>query len=451
MSDWTNLFAALALGGERFVEWLLSMTAWTAAIVVVALVADRALAFRVRATYRLALYAAVPLRLLLPIRWTTPFGALSGNAAHGAAGGVGLGDVLFGPLHGPLEVSWRALVLPFYAAICVVLMVRWARGHARLAREAASARPARAAIAAFAPGEPVYEHETLGPMVVGVVRPRILIARPLAESLAPGALAWALRHERCHVARRDPLLAAVISLFALLAWPIIPVWVAAARMRHLIELACDEAALDGVGDADRKSYGRALLAVSEWEPITVRRAALNFGAPLAMRIAALRVRPRWPRAVQVAIALAAVGLLVACAGRRPGAQTPLAAPEKLEASTTTPSSGRVDVPPRGASSETTPATPDPTGATGAVEALRPKFRECYNEGLKSDATMEGAVQLAVQLAPTGTVSSVLSESSTGLSEGVVDCMADAVRGATFEPPGGSGARLVIPVAFRQRR
>src|SRR5262245_54656435 len=71
---------ASALGGW-WVGSIAPITAWTGLMLVAAGVGVRLLARRVRASLRLALYAAVPLRMALPADWTTPLGLFGARAA----------------------------------------------------------------------------------------------------------------------------------------------------------------------------------------------------------------------------------------------------------------------------------------------------------------------------------------------------------------------------------
>ncbi|HEY5240550.1 MAG TPA: hypothetical protein VIJ22_03750, partial [Polyangiaceae bacterium] len=58
--------------GHALVERVAPLELWTAVLLVGALVLDRALARRARASFRIALYAPVGLRILLPLDWRVP-------------------------------------------------------------------------------------------------------------------------------------------------------------------------------------------------------------------------------------------------------------------------------------------------------------------------------------------------------------------------------------------
>jgi hypothetical protein len=100
----------------------------------------------------------------------------------------------------------------------------------------------------------------------------------------------------------------------------------------------------------------------------------------------------------------------------------------------------------GASSATVPVN----NAERVIASLRPKFRLCYNQGLSQDPGMAGSVTMTVKIAPNGEVNSADASSNTGLSDGVVRCIARALKNAQFDAPGSSGSTLQVPVKFVQQ-
>ncbi len=98
----------------------------------------------------------------------------------------------------------------------------------------------------------------------------------------------------------------------------------------------------------------------------------------------------------------------------------------------------------------TSATVPVNNAERVVAGLRAKFRSCYNTGLQSDPTMQGAVTISAKIAPNGEVSSADIASNSGLSASVASCIARAVRNANFDAPGGTGSTINIPVKFVQQ-
>ncbi|HEX6995649.1 MAG TPA: M56 family metallopeptidase [Gammaproteobacteria bacterium] len=107
-------------------------------------------------------------------------------------------------------------------------------------------------------GERVLLADRIGPAVFGVLEPRIILPRWLAEG-DRALRSLVLAHEREHVRARDQLLLiGALTLIAAMPWNLALWW----QLRHLraaIEMDCDARVLrDG---ADAESYSEALLSV----------------------------------------------------------------------------------------------------------------------------------------------------------------------------------------------
>ena len=96
------------------------------------------------------------------------------------------------------------------------------------------------------------------------------------------------------------------------------------------------------------------------------------------------------------------------------------------------------------------ATVPISDADRVIAGLRPRFRQCYQTGLNSDPSMSGKVVITAKVGPNGEVSDANVSSNTGLSAGVASCIANVVKRAQFNPPGGGGSTLNIPVTFVQQ-
>jgi beta-lactamase regulating signal transducer with metallopeptidase domain len=306
----TSPVATLTSFGRTLASWLVPMNAWAAALLVGALLLDRALASRTRASWRIALYAPVALRLLLPLSWKIPVT----HAPRVVTFLTPVPEALL-PSHPALVTApvftWQAALAIAYVVVALGLVFVRVRARLRLRRELAEARPVDARAETASAPCPVVEHVELGPMVVGTIRPRIVLPSLLLAPEEASALACVLGHESAHVRRRDPWLMAAMQIFTVMFWPVLPMWIAARRVQSLIEMACDEAALDDADANARKRYGHTLLDMAEWRSITLAplgAGELHFGSTLRARIEALANARRWPRALQVAlIALAVVG------------------------------------------------------------------------------------------------------------------------------------------------
>ncbi|HWH50603.1 MAG TPA: M56 family metallopeptidase [Gemmatimonadaceae bacterium] len=167
-------------------------------------------------------------------------------------------------------------------------------------------------------GVPVRVSPTLGPVVIGVTRPEIVVPAWLLER-ADAEQRLAVAHEREHVRAGDPLLLrAAGAAAALLPWNP-AVWYAYTRLRLAIELDCDARLLRG--GAPARSYGTLLIDMAE-RAAPLRLAALALAddsSHLYQRILAMKSsRPRfvYGRAL-VAAAVAVTAILAACESTMP--------------------------------------------------------------------------------------------------------------------------------------
>lgn len=144
-------------------------------------------------------------------------------------------------------------------------------GHVRLSRKLARARQCvdpevlaalsecRAALGVAKPIS-VFEDEGAGsPLLIGAIRPMLLLPPGLAQRLGPKGLRAVLMHEVAHVARHDIAIGWATTALWIVHWFNPLAWVAAARLRADRELACDALALAHMGRGASSSYGGALL------------------------------------------------------------------------------------------------------------------------------------------------------------------------------------------------
>jgi beta-lactamase regulating signal transducer with metallopeptidase domain len=100
----------------------------------------------------------------------------------------------------------------------------------------------------------------VSPMLIGVLRPRIVLPETVLAKLGPQELTMILAHELVHWRRRDTWVGWMQVLVQGLLWFHPFVWLANARIRHERECACDEMVLRD-GRCDRDDYGETLLRV----------------------------------------------------------------------------------------------------------------------------------------------------------------------------------------------
>lgn len=98
-------------------------------------------------------------------------------------------------------LTWHAALALAYVAIALTIVAVRLRAWLRLRRGLAEARPVGRSIAGVPC--PVLERPHLGPMVVGALRPRIVVPSELVAPDQAPALACVLGHEIAHVRRAD--------------------------------------------------------------------------------------------------------------------------------------------------------------------------------------------------------------------------------------------------------
>jgi len=158
----------------------------------------------------------------------------------------------------------------------------------------------------------VLVSDDVGPALLGVLRPQIVVPRWVLalDDVERGVI---LEHERQHATARDPLLIAAGALAIALAPWNLALWAMFARLRLAIELDCDQRVLTSHCDARR--YGSVLVAV--YEQAYTERMQLAFVARrsnLERRIR--RLMERAPNLVSsrglAALATALVAIAAAC-------------------------------------------------------------------------------------------------------------------------------------------
>ena len=95
------------------------------------------------------------------------------------------------------------------------------------------------------------------PAVTGLFRPTLLLPH---ERYELPELRYILRHELCHLKRRDMLLKLVLLAANAMHWFNPVVYLMLRQADEDIELACDSAATDDLDRAERAAYSRTLLA-----------------------------------------------------------------------------------------------------------------------------------------------------------------------------------------------
>jgi len=223
---------------------------------------------RLRPGWQAAVWLVVLVKFVLPWGPALPWSLadlLAALSHHGEGGGAIVVGAA-GPAVAPhASAAWSITAVIWSTGAAVVLaraliaqhrVVRAARrapvapGHARALLASFTARPPRLVV-----GDPA-----IGPHVVGILRPIIVI--PPALIAEPGLLCPALLHELAHVRRRDAL-ARLVQLIAgavFFFWPVVRF--VSRRLDLAREAACDAWALE-ISEVPRPAYARLLVRMAQ--------------------------------------------------------------------------------------------------------------------------------------------------------------------------------------------
>lgn len=173
---------------------------------------------------------------------------------------------------------------------------------------------------------PVYVTKAVQtPCLFGLVHPCIYMTEEAAADET--VLRHSLAHEYTHFRHGDPVWAALRGLSLALHWYNPLVWLAAALSRRDGELCCDEATVRRLGEGERASYGRTLLAVTcqgRPHPLLTATSMTGRGQEIKERILLLTLRPRttvWTLTAVVFLAVAAMGCTFTGASPQPQNQS----------------------------------------------------------------------------------------------------------------------------------
>ena len=224
------------------------------------------------------------------------------------------------PIADPARRSvWSLAIVVFYGGGVVVLFFRLLLGWRGMERVAQTSERL-----AWPGNPPIYESAIVAtPMTVGIMAPRIIL--PSAWRAWPkGKVRGILAHEIAHIRRRDPMIRFLSRLNCCVFWFHPMAWWLKRSLSVMSEHACDDAALQLIGQ--RRRYAEILLDVASdvgrhrgrltWQGIGV-----DGGEVLENRIDRILNKTSLPavsriRKVIVAASCAAVILLVAACERR---------------------------------------------------------------------------------------------------------------------------------------
>lgn len=115
----------------------------------------------------------------------------------------------------------------------------------------------------LSPAEPdeegIFESDRVeAPFLFGILRPRIYFPPGIEEP----ERSYIIAHEKIHIRRGDCLVKPLFFAAAAIHWFNPFVWIAWRLMCRDMEMCCDEAVLNQLGETEKKNYSKALLRLS---------------------------------------------------------------------------------------------------------------------------------------------------------------------------------------------
>ena len=101
----------------------------------------------------------------------------------------------------------------------------------------------------------IYRCAVATPVVTGIVTPKIYLPFSLEEP----QLSHVLIHEKMHICRKDHILKLLFYIALIIHWFNPFVWISYRLLERDMEMACDEAVLEKLGDGEKKDYCESLL------------------------------------------------------------------------------------------------------------------------------------------------------------------------------------------------
>ena len=292
------------------------------------------------ARVRYLLWLAASCKFLVPFALLSAVGArlpspLGQSQAGHALSSVGQMALHFTPFSGAAATPLATHAVPG-AAVLIALEALWLLGTlALLARVLSQWLQVRRALHQSTPTGQAFlvpvraSPSQLEPAIVGIVHPVLLLPQGLEQRLAPEEIRAVLAHERCHVAWKDNLAAALHMLVEALFWFHPLIWWLGARLVVERERACDEQVLadghsplcyaEGILKVCEHYLGSRLACVAGVSGADLRqRIEVIMRNPIIEKLGSLRKLVIIVTAAATVLAPIAVGVLAARARARAG-------------------------------------------------------------------------------------------------------------------------------------
>jgi beta-lactamase regulating signal transducer with metallopeptidase domain len=206
------------------------------------------------------------------------------------------------------ETNWTGILLTLLAVVALLRLAALAWRALALGRIARAAAPLTGEFS----GLTVRLYEGEAPMLVGLLKPVVLMPRSLASTFSPAEIALICAHERAHLRAGDHIANLLEAIAMAIFWfnPVLgPIRAGLSAVR---EEACDDAALTGAERPTRRAYAEVLLTAIRHAGGAEPAVAFTgfYRARSARRLRAI-LMPQGKGAKAAAAIAAGVGLILA--------------------------------------------------------------------------------------------------------------------------------------------
>ncbi|MEP6778690.1 MAG: M56 family metallopeptidase, partial [Gemmatimonadaceae bacterium] len=242
------------------ISWMLGATVFTLLLGIAALAAESALRttrFQARMPWVFALAVALVWPGVAPIALRVWSNARESTPVVIDAPVISASTIITNQLPPVSSTSGERLevaLIVLWAVASALLLIRLSFAVRTLSRIQHNARPT------VLDGQSVLVTESLGPAVIGLIRPRVAVPSWFMQLDAP-LRALVLRHEVEHCRSRDPQLVwfAAIAVAAM-PWNV-GLWWLSRRLRLALEIDCDARTLKR--ESSHEQYGKLLLLIAQ--------------------------------------------------------------------------------------------------------------------------------------------------------------------------------------------
>lgn len=246
---------------NTMIEWLARTTVATSVVLLLLLACRHLLARRLGAQAVYLLWLAVPLGLLLALFIASPAPA----ALPALLPALDIDQMTSSARLSAGRIEPSTLLGIAWLAGCVAMLAHLTGQFRQAGRLAAGAGRPVQGTACDRPADELrirFSDAIASPVVVGLIRPIILLPADFHARLDAGTRALVLRHEAHHASRRDNLVNLFAGVLLAVFWFNPLAWIGMRAFRTDQELSCDAHALAGTAVNSRIGYARTLVTLA---------------------------------------------------------------------------------------------------------------------------------------------------------------------------------------------